>query len=105
MIGEEGVAHEKKFTVVLELGDEKYTASGKNIKTAQQAAAAVALLKTKHQRPAGRQTRSAFSRKSNADKPGKIREKRETMRISLIQLFKFSITFQLASIQSLPPSN
>lgn len=75
MIGEENVANEKKFTVCLELGNEKYTATGKNIKTAQQAAAAEALLRTKHERVAPRQVRSTFSRKNNTDKPGEFAER------------------------------
>lgn len=72
MINEKGQPHQKEFTVCLELGDEKYTATGTTIKMAQQAAAAEALSKTKHQRPAGRQTRSTFSRKNNGDKPGQF---------------------------------
>lgn len=72
VIGESGLPHEKNFTVCLELGDEKYKASGRTIKMAQQAAATKALSETKHQRPAGRQTRSTFSRKSSADRPGEF---------------------------------
>lgn len=72
VINEKGQPHQKEFTVCLELGDEKYTASGTTIKMAQQAAAAEALSKTKHQRPAGRQTRSTFSRKNTGDKPGQF---------------------------------
>lgn len=76
MIKENGQPHEKEFTVRLELGDERYTASGKTIKMAQQAAAAEALIQTKHPRPVSRQKRSTFSRKTSTDKPGKFHEKK-----------------------------
>lgn len=69
--GESGLPHEKVYTVCLELGEEKYTASGTTIKMAQQAAATKALLETKHKRPPIRQTRSTFLRKTSADRPGK----------------------------------
>lgn len=76
MIAEKGQAHEKEFTVCLELGDERYTASGTNIKMAQQAAAAEALIKTNHQRPVSRQKRSTFPRKNSGDKPGKFHDEK-----------------------------
>lgn len=75
VIGENGPSHEREYTVCLEIGTEKYTASAKSIKMAQQAAAADALTKTKHRRPVARQTRSTFSRKNNADKPGEFHER------------------------------
>lgn len=65
------------FTIRLELGDEKYEATGKSIKQAQQEAAANALKLTKHTRPSGRQQRSTFSRKKDIDRPSKLHRPRE----------------------------
>lgn len=59
---ERGPSHDKLYTVVLELGDERYTAQSKTIKGAQQSAAAAALEKTKFKQPAGRPQRVAMSR-------------------------------------------
>lgn len=51
---ESGPSHEKMYTVVLELGDERYTAQSKTIKGAQHAAAAMALEKTNYKNPKAR---------------------------------------------------
>lgn len=69
VIAEDGLPHEKRFTVCLELGDERYMANGKTIKMAQQSAAKKALEHTKYERPVARQARSTYSRNRSADKP------------------------------------
>lgn len=51
LVDEQGPAHKKTFYVKLKLGDEEYSASGESIKKAQHAAAAVALVETKHPHP------------------------------------------------------
>ncbi|XP_031638499.1 double-stranded RNA-binding protein Staufen homolog 2 [Contarinia nasturtii] len=53
---ERGPSHDKLYTVVLELGDERYTAQSKTVKGAQQSAATAALEKTNYKqasRPRG----------------------------------------------------
>lgn len=51
LVDEQGPAHKKTFFVKLELGGEVYEAKGESIKKAQHAAAAIALVETKHSRP------------------------------------------------------
>lgn len=51
LIGEQGPAHKKRFTVILKLGDEEYAAEGLSIKKAQHAAAKDAILKTAYKHP------------------------------------------------------
>lgn len=51
LIGEQGPAHKKRFTVILKLGDEEYAAEGLSIKKAQHAAAKDAILKTAYNHP------------------------------------------------------
>lgn len=51
LIGEQGPAHKKRFTVILKLGDEEYAAEGLSIKKAQHAAAKDAILKTVYKHP------------------------------------------------------
>lgn len=67
LANEEGPAHNKEFTIILELGDEEYKANYRTVKGAQHIAAAKALEKTKYPRPVARQreTRSISSRPRN----------------------------------------
>lgn len=58
VINESGPSHEKTYTVVLELGDERYTAQSKTIKGAQHSAAAFALEKTQYTHPVNRASRN-----------------------------------------------
>lgn len=51
LIGEQGPAHKKRFTVILKLGDEEYAAEGLSIKKAQHAAAKDGILKTAYKHP------------------------------------------------------
>jgi double-stranded RNA-binding protein Staufen len=51
LIGEQGPAHKKRFTVILKLGEEEYAAEGLSIKKAQHAAAKDAILKTAYKHP------------------------------------------------------
>lgn len=51
LIGEQGPAHKKRFTVILKLGDEEYAEEGLSIKKAQHAAAKDAILKTAYKHP------------------------------------------------------
>lgn len=62
MADERGPSHDKLYTVVLELGDENYSAQSKTIKGAQQAAAAVALEKTNYKPSTGRSQRGILTR-------------------------------------------
>lgn len=57
LIGEQGPAHKKRFTVILKLGDEEYAAEGLSIKKAQHAAAKDAILKTAYKHPPLKNTR------------------------------------------------
>lgn len=59
---ETGPSHEKIYTVVLELGDEEYTAQSKTIKGAQHMAAAFALEKTKYTHRENRTSRNNTAR-------------------------------------------
>ncbi|XP_059149964.1 double-stranded RNA-binding protein Staufen homolog isoform X2 [Physella acuta] len=61
LVDEQGPAHKKTFYVKLKLGDEEYSASGESIKKAQHAAAAIALVETKHQHPPPKPTRYSSS--------------------------------------------
>lgn len=67
---ENGPAHDKQFTVELQLGNEFYTAKNRTIKAAQHAAAAEALEKTKYSKPVPRSERNSYSR-HRGDKYGK----------------------------------
>lgn len=71
MTDERGPSHDKLYTVVLELGDEQYTAQSKTIKGAQQAAAAVALEKTNYKPSMGRSQRGILPR-NGREKYGKF---------------------------------
>lgn len=71
MIDEKGPAHQRTFTVRLELGDEVYEATGNSIKSAQHAAADEAMDKTKYQKPVLRQTRSINQRQTRNGKGNK----------------------------------
>lgn len=71
MTDERGPSHDKLYTVVLELGDEEYTAQSKTIKGAQQAAAAAALEKTNYKLPTGRSQRGMPTRNAR-EKYGKF---------------------------------
>ncbi|XP_059615052.1 double-stranded RNA-binding protein Staufen homolog 2 [Phlebotomus argentipes] len=51
LTSEQGPAHKKKFTVILKLGEEEYTAEGPSIKKAQHTAAADAISATKYKHP------------------------------------------------------
>lgn len=62
MTDERGPSHDKLYTVVLELGDERYSAQSKTIKGAQQAAAAAALEKTNYKQPTSRAPRGVLTR-------------------------------------------
>ncbi|XP_043244271.1 double-stranded RNA-binding protein Staufen homolog 2-like isoform X2 [Amphibalanus amphitrite] len=55
---EHGPAHKKTFTVILQLGQEEYQATGPSIKKAQHAAASNALQATKFKHPPPKQQRS-----------------------------------------------
>lgn len=68
---ESGPSHEKTYTVVLELGDERYTAQHKTIKGAQHLAAANALQKTNYKQPVSRSARGILSKHSR-EKYGKF---------------------------------
>ncbi|XP_055379366.1 maternal effect protein staufen [Condylostylus longicornis] len=57
LTGEQGPAHSKRFTVILNLGDEEYTAEGLSIKKAQHTAAAEAITKTKYEHPPPKKVR------------------------------------------------
>lgn len=70
MTDEIGPSHDKVYTVVLELGDERYTAQSKTIKGAQQAAAGAALEKTEYKQPAGRAQRGAALTRHPREKYG-----------------------------------
>lgn len=70
MTDERGPSHAKLYTVLLELGDEQYTAQSKTIKGAQQLAAATALEKTKFKQPTNRASRGILIRHPR-DKFGK----------------------------------
>lgn len=52
LINEKGPAHQKRFTIALQLDNEEYIADGTSIKRAQHAAAAKALSNTKFRQPA-----------------------------------------------------
>lgn len=69
LVDEQGPAHKKTFYVKLKLGDEEYSASGESIKKAQHAAAAIALVETKHQHPPPKPTR--YSSSNSVDSGGK----------------------------------
>ena len=56
---EDGPAHKKTFTVILQLGEEEYEATGPSIKKAQHAAASNALQATKFKHPPPKQQRSS----------------------------------------------
>ena len=56
---EDGPAHKKTFTVILQLGEEEYQATGPSIKKAQHAAASSALQATKFKHPPPKQQRSS----------------------------------------------
>lgn len=71
MTDERGPSHDKLYTVILELGDERYTAQSRTIKGAQQAAAAVALEKTNYEQPTGRSQRGMVTRHTR-EKYGKF---------------------------------
>lgn len=75
---ERGPSHDKLYTVVLELGDEHYTAQSKTIKGAQQAAAAIALEKTNYKPSMVRTQRGIL--------PRNAREKYGKFEISLITM-------------------
>lgn len=68
---ERGPSHDKVYTVVLELGDERYSAQSKTIKGAQQSAAATALEKTNYKQPTSRTPRGVLARHSR-DKYGEF---------------------------------
>lgn len=68
---ERGPSHDKLYTVVLDLGDEEYTAQSKTIKGAQQAAAAIALEKTNYKLPTGKTQRGMLTRNTR-EKYGKF---------------------------------
>lgn len=51
LVKESGPAHKKRFTVVLKLGDEEYSAEDLSIKKAQHAAAKDAIMKTAYKHP------------------------------------------------------
>lgn len=72
MADERGPSHDKLYTVVLELGDEQYTAQSKTIKGAQQAAAAAALEKTNYKPSTGRSQRGLLTRNAR-EKYGKFK--------------------------------
>lgn len=78
MTDERGPSHDKLYTVVLELGDEHYTAQSKTIKGAQQAAAAIALEKTNYKPSMVRTQRGIL--------PRNAREKYGKFEISLITM-------------------
>lgn len=67
---ERGPSHDKLYTVVLDLGDEQYTAQSKTIKGAQQGAAAAALEKTNYKLPTGKTQRAMLTRNAR-EKYGK----------------------------------
>lgn len=58
LTGEEGPAHQRCFTVTLQLGEQEFTTRGSSIRSAQQAAAAAALLDTPLSRPPAKPRRS-----------------------------------------------
>lgn len=62
MTDERGPSHDKLYTVLLELGEERYTAQSKTIKGAQQSAAAIALEKTNYKQPTNRVQRGTLPR-------------------------------------------
>lgn len=68
---ESGPSHERVYTVVLELGDERYTAQSKTKKGAQHTAAAIALEKTKYKIPKIRQGGPRFIPRHQREKSGK----------------------------------
>lgn len=68
LIGEQGPAHKKRFTVILKLGEEEYAAEGLSIKKAQHSAAKEAILKTSYKHPplkTNRQVKGIQGSKSN----------------------------------------
>lgn len=57
LTNEQGPAHNKRFTVTLNLGEEEYVAEGPSIKKAQHSAATEALTRTWYQRPPPKPTK------------------------------------------------
>lgn len=72
---EVGPSHDRVYTVVLELGDERYSAQSKTIKGAQQAAAAAALEKTNYKQPTSRTPRGVLTRHPR-EKYGKCKRRK-----------------------------
>lgn len=67
LIGEQGPAHKKRFTVILKLGDEEYAAEGLSIKKAQHAAAKEAILKTCYKHPPLKTNRQKLPSKNSGN--------------------------------------
>lgn len=67
LIGEQGPAHKKRFTVILKLGDEEYAAEGLSIKKAQHAAAKEAILKTSYKHPPLKTNRQKLPSKNSGN--------------------------------------
>ncbi|GLH04028.1 Maternal effect protein staufen [Gryllus bimaculatus] len=65
LTNEQGPAHKKRFTVMLKLGEEEYTAEGASIKKAQHSAASEALENTQYKHPPPKTTRNVRLGKSN----------------------------------------
>uniref|UniRef100_A0A1B0CVZ0 DRBM domain-containing protein n=1 Tax=Lutzomyia longipalpis TaxID=7200 RepID=A0A1B0CVZ0_LUTLO len=69
---EQGPAHKKKFTVILKLGEEEYTAEGPSIKKAQHSAAAEAISATKYKHPPTKTNRTRGGAKGSENHVGNI---------------------------------
>uniref|UniRef100_A0A1L8DW07 Putative staufen n=1 Tax=Nyssomyia neivai TaxID=330878 RepID=A0A1L8DW07_9DIPT len=69
---EQGPAHKKKFTVILKLGEEEYTAEGPSIKKAQHSAAAEAISATKYKHPPTKTNRTRGGSKGVENHVGNI---------------------------------
>lgn len=67
LIGEQGPAHKKRFTVILKLGEEEYAAEGLSIKKAQHAAAKEAILKTSYKHPPLKTNRQKLPSKNSGN--------------------------------------
>lgn len=67
LIGEQGPAHKKRFTVILKLGEEEYAAEGLSIKKAQHAAAKDAILKTCYKHPPLKTNRQKLPSKNSGN--------------------------------------
>ncbi|GAB0093202.1 Maternal effect protein staufen [Sergentomyia squamirostris] len=72
LTGEQGPAHKKKFTVILKLGEEEYTAEGPSIKKAQHSAASEAISQTKYKHPPAKTNRTRGGVKATENHVGNI---------------------------------